>query len=309
MSLPCTGAVVIHGGAGHTTDHADGCEAAARSAIDALAQGATATDAAAAAVRTLEDDGRFNAGRGAILGLDGETIELCASMMGTDGTLGAVACVRDVRHPVDLAVAVSHTPHCMLVGEGADRLARLLGLERARHDREHALELHRETVASLGGEKPAIPGVDNGEFRRLWNYAMPWDEAMRRHGHGTVGAVVRDSAGRFAVATSSGGVAPGLLGRVGDTPLVGSGFWCGPAGAIGATGIGEAILRRLLSRTVYGWVEDGLPLQAALDAGIALFDPEIDVGLIGITATEQAMSCNQGMPTAFASTAPRGPRA
>jgi hypothetical protein len=81
-------------------------------------------------------------------------------------------------------------------------------------------------------------------------------------------------------------------GRVGDTPIVGCGFYCGPLGAIGATGIGEAIVRQLLARTVYDWLAAGRPLQEALDAGIALFDQDTDVGLIG----ERRRACEREQP-------------
>jgi beta-aspartyl-peptidase (threonine type) len=291
------GAVVVHGGAGNSKNNEDGCAAAARAALARLRAGDPALAAAVAAVRSLEDDGRFNAGRGAVLGMDGETIEMSASVMDTGGALGAVAGVRNVRHPILLAEAVTQTPHCLIVGEGTDRLARLLGLEAAAHDRERALRSYRETMQELATERPVLPGVPNETFSRLWNYPVPWKEAMKRHGSGTVGAVVREGPGRFAVATSTGGVAPALLGRVGDTPVVGSGFYCGPAGAIGATGIGEAIMRRLLARTVYGWLEGGMALREALDAGIALFDDDTDVGLIGVTSSEHGSASNRPMPT------------
>jgi hypothetical protein len=65
---------------------------------------------------------------------------------------------------------------------------------------------------------------------------------------------------------------PSLLGRVGDTPIIGSGFYAGPLGAVAATGIGEQIVRHLLARTVYGWIEDGMPLEQALKRGVGLFD-------------------------------------
>jgi beta-aspartyl-peptidase (threonine type) len=290
--------IVVHGGAGNAKAYEDGCRAAVSCARDALRAGQPAVAAAIAAVRSLEDDGRFNAGRGAVLGMDGETVETSASVMDTRGALGAVAGVRNVRNPILLAEAVAQTPHCLLVGEGTDRLARLLGLEESRHDHERALDSYRQTMRELAAGEPVLPGVDNGVFGRLWNYPLPWNEALRRHGCGTVGAVVRDASGSFAVATSTGGVAPALLGRVGDSPLVGSGFYCGPAGAVGATGIGEAIIRRLLARTVYGWLEDGRPLQESLDAGVGLFDDDTDVGLIGVTSVEHATASNRPMPTA-----------
>lgn len=294
-SLPV---VMTHGGAGGDRRDIDGCRAAATRGAATLGSGGSAFDAAVAAVVSLENDGRFNAGRGAVVGLDGKTFELSASIMDSVGALGAVAAVRNVRNPIELAAAVTKTPHWCLAGEGADQLARRLGLAEADFDLGRAQRLHRETLAGLQGPERVLPDVDNGDFHRLWNYAVPWDEAMRRHGCGTVGAVVRDGQGRFAVATSTGGVAPALLGRVGDSSTVGCGFYCGELGAIGATGIGEAIVRQMLARTVYQWLLDGRGLQESLHAGVALFDDDTDVGLIGVTATSHGSASNRPMPTA-----------
>ncbi len=290
--------VVTHGGAGGDRRDEDGCRSAAYQGLARLGTDGSALDAAIAAVFWLENDGRFNAGRGAVVGLDGETFELSASVMDSSGALGAVAGVRNVRNPIELAAAVAKTPHWCLAGEGADRLARHLGLAEADFDIDQAQRKHRELLHELRGEAPVLPNVDNRDFARLWNYAMPWDEALRRHGCGTVGAVVRDAHGRFVVATSTGGVAPALLGRVGDSSTVGCGFYCGDRGAIGATGIGEAIVRRMLARTVYQWLADGRELQEALDAGIALFDDATDIGLIGVTARAHGSASNRPMPTA-----------
>lgn len=291
-------AVAVHGGAGNSSANADGCVAAAQLAAAALHDGAAAIDAAVAAVVRLEDDGRFNAGSGAIVGLDGQTFELDAAVMDSRGTLGAVACVSSVRNPVRLAHAVSATPHCLLVGSGAERFARRIGMPEHRHDPRCAAAAHRALVQALGASDPVLPGTPNRTFEQLWNYAMPWSEAMARYGSGTVGAVVRDAQGRYAVATSTGGAAPALLGRVGDTPLPGCGYHCGAAGAVACTGLGEAIIRRLLARTVYGWIEAGTPLVQALADGVALFPPEVDIGLIGVSGGAVATASNRDMPVA-----------
>jgi beta-aspartyl-peptidase (threonine type) len=123
-------AVIVHGGVGASRNDDDGCVRAAQRALAALGQGGAALDAAVAAVIALEDDGRFNAGSGSALGLDGATVEMDASIMDTRGRLGAVAAVRNVKNPVLLARAVADTPHCLIAGEGAERLARALGQPR-----------------------------------------------------------------------------------------------------------------------------------------------------------------------------------
>ncbi|MGX9219214.1 isoaspartyl peptidase/L-asparaginase [Massilia varians] len=294
-NLQQAGAVVVHGGAGAPTENEDGCVLAARRALAQLEVNGDALDAAIIAVTTLEDDGRFNAGSGATLGLDGETIEMDAAIMDTRGRLGTVACVRDVANPVKLARAIADTPHVMLAGEGAQRFARTIGLPGGARISERQRLEHRKLMQELAGSVPLMPGIDNRLFDRFWNYKTPL-QLPKSSACDTVGAVVRGPDGHFAVACSTGGSAPSLLGRVGDSPIIGSGFYVGALGAIAASGIGEHIVRHLLARTVYGWIEHGIPLEEALKRGVELFDKDVAVGLIGVTRTEAGAYCNQGLP-------------
>ncbi|MGZ5202624.1 MAG: isoaspartyl peptidase/L-asparaginase, partial [Telluria sp.] len=156
---------------------------------------------------------------------------------------------------------------------------------------------HRKLLAQMAGSVPAMPGVDNRLFERFWNYNTPL-HLPKGAACDTVGAVVRDSDGNFAVAGSTGGSAPSLLGRVGDTPIVGAGFYAGPEGAVAATGIGEQIIRHLLARTVYQWIADGVPLAQALQRGVDLIDKKFEIGLIAVSRREAGSCSNQGMPTA-----------
>ena len=290
-------AIVTHGGVGSPPEYGDGCERAARRAREELEISGDALEAAICAVSEMEDDGRFNAGSGSVLCLDGATVEMDASIMDSRGRLGAVACVQGIENPVLLARAVADTPHWLLAGDGANRFAAAIG-----HPTQHVISeqqraAHRKLLKALAGSVPAMPGVDNQAFLRFWNYhdpaELPPDAACD-----TVGAVVRDRAGHFGVACSTGGAAPALLGRVGDTPIIGAGFFAGPHGAVAATGIGEHIVRHLLASRVYGWIEDGMPLEQALKRGIDLFDPSISVGLIAVTKTEAAFHANRDMPRA-----------
>jgi L-asparaginase/beta-aspartyl-peptidase (threonine type) len=290
-------AVVVHGGVGASLDYQDGCERAARRAIERLQGGGDALDAAVSAVVVLEDDGRFNAGTGADLGLDGATIEMDASIMDTRGRLAAVAAVRNVKNPILLARSVAETPHCLLVGEGADRLARALGLSEHPGPGDKQREEHRKMLKQLAGSVPAMPGVPNHEFMRFWNYNKPL-ELPKGASCDTVGAVVRDPDGHFAVAGSTGGSMPSLLGRVGDTAIVGAGFYAGPEGAVAATGVGEHIIRHELARRVYQWIAEGVPLAQALRRGVDLVDKHVEVGLIAVSLREAGSCSNQGMPGA-----------
>jgi beta-aspartyl-peptidase (threonine type) len=289
-------AIVVHGGAGSGRELDDGCQKAARAAHDSLAQGRDALAAAIAAVIVMEDDERFNAGTGAVLGLDGETIEMDASVMDTRGKLGAVSCLRSVKNPVLVARDVAETPHWLLSGEGAERFARLMGHAPCHIVSDKARRQHREILEALSSREPAMPGVGNEAFARFWNYTR--SPGFRPAGGDTVGAVVRDGSGHFAVAGSTGGSAPSLLGRVGDTPIIGSGFYAGPEGAVAATGVGEYIVRHMLASAVYGWIAGGMALNQALQRGIDLFPEDVDVGLIAVSRTGAGACSNAAMPQA-----------
>ena len=294
MNQPLQATVVTHGGAGGSREQDDGCQFAARAALDRLAGGSSALDGAVAAVVALEDDGRYNAGSGSVLCLDGRTVEMDAAVMDSQGALGAVACLQRVKNPVLVAQAVSRTPHWLLAGEGAERFARTAGfaIHHAISDRQRAK--HARLMATLGGATPAAPGVANRAFIDYWNYDTPPEFTPCD----TVGAVVRDAAGNFAVACSTGGSAPSLLGRVGDTPVIGSGFYAGAEGAVAVTGIGEHIVRHLLAYTVYGWIAGGMPIAEAVQRGVALLPEEIDVGVIAVNRTGAGMHSNREMPCA-----------
>ena len=300
MQLNAQAAVVTHGGSGSPRAWSDGCKRAAQRARRRLEEGGTAMDAAVEAVTDMEDDGRYNAGSGSILCLDGRTLEMDAGVMDSRGLLGAVACLQGIKNPVLVAHAVTQTPHWLMAGEGARRFAEVCGFEEALGVSEHARRYHAQLLRAFDDPRNADPDDREGAaqastFRRFWNYATPWDEAMRQHGSGTVGAVVRAADGHFAVATSTGGSAPSLLGRVGDTPVIGCGYYAGEHGAIAATGVGEYIARQMLARTVYDWVAQGMPLQQALDQGVARLPKEVSVGLIGVTRDEAGASSNRDM--------------
>src|SRR5690606_2109510 len=110
-----------------------------------------------------------------------------------------------------------------LAGEGAERFALARGLEVRKQSSAQALEKHRQLIAALNSGASETAAA----FRGDWNYPMPWEEAIKSFGSGTVGAVAVDTHGCFAVATSTGGCAPSLMGRVGDTPIIGCGYFAG----------------------------------------------------------------------------------
>jgi isoaspartyl peptidase/L-asparaginase-like protein (Ntn-hydrolase superfamily) len=210
--------IAIHGGAGTIRRTRSGPERAAlERALQAgyriLKDGGSSLEAVAAAVVILEDSGLFNAGRGAAPNADGE-IELDAGIMdGAKLRAGGVAAVRRIRNPIAAAREVmEHGKHVLLAGAGAERFAR----------------------------QQRLSMVSSTYFRR-----------NSRPDHGTVGAVALDRAGNLAAATSTGGIAGKLPGRVGDSPIVGAGVYADNATcAVSGTGDGELFLRSVLAFNV-----------------------------------------------------------
>src|SRR5690606_21781492 len=184
-------------------------------------------------------------------------------------------------------------PHWLLAGEGADRFAQGQGLALRDAASRVAIEKHKALLSSLKADTSA---GDASPFRRYWNYPVPWEQALQQHGCGTVGAVAWDTGGCFAVATSTGGAAPSLLGRVGDTPIIGCGFYAGEHGAIAVTGVGEYIVPRLLAKSIYDEAIAAQSLLGAIEQAISHFPPGIDLGVIGVSDREIVMRSNRDMP-------------
>jgi beta-aspartyl-peptidase (threonine type) len=197
--------------------------------------------------------------------------------------------------PVLLAREVADTPHRLLAGEGAQRFAEVCKLEPSALVTD---EIRTRRADSLGDAlKASSPKVSakREAILRLWNYPGP-PVPVATDGCDTVGAVARDADGHFAVAASTGGVAPALLGRVGDTPIIGAGFYAGVDGAVAVTGTGEDIIPLLLAHTVYQWIAGGVPLQQALQRGVALLPVDSDIGIIAVSRTESGHHSNRAMP-------------
>jgi L-asparaginase / beta-aspartyl-peptidase len=231
--------LAVHGGAGtlprgsitaeEERGFRDGLERALRAGAALIDAGRASLDAVEAAVRVLEDDPHFNAGRGAVFNADGAP-ELDASIMdGRDLRCGAVAGVRNARNPISLArLVMERSGHVMMAGRGADIFALRNGVPYATQDHFFTRRRWDALIAAKNGQ-PATP-VEIGE---------------------TVGAVAVDRHGDVAAATSTGGLTNMLVGRVGDSPVIGAGTYADNRTlAISCTGTGEGFIRAVAAYDV-----------------------------------------------------------
>jgi len=285
--------IVVHGGVGTPADRSDGCALAIERVLQAVEDGQSLLDAVCRGAVLMEDDPRYNAGTGSSYRLDGQTIEMDAGLMDQSGRIGGVAAIRDVRNPILVAREVVDIPHALLAGEAALRFARARGFEHHDPGTPAARKKFEDIRAKLAqGDLPE--GRQDWlemDLKQFWNFDTPYESL---HASGTIG-VVATLGDQFATACSTGGASPMLAGRVGDSPLPGAGFWAGPLAAVGATGIGEEIIRQLLSKWVYDRIEAGLPVQQACEQAVARFPESVPMGMIAVSATEWGSANNEDM--------------
>ncbi len=235
--------LVIHGGAGVIRkDITPEKEKAIRAVLNEALQhgyaqlkaGKPALDAVTAAITVLEDDPHFNAGKGAVFTHDGKNEMDAALMDGATLRAGAVADVGRVKNPILLARAVmEHSPHVMLVGDGAEEFAKEQGIALV---------------------DPAYFRTDQ-RWRELQDALK--EDAKGQHadaekeGHfGTVGAVALDTHGDLAAGTSTGGMTDKRWGRVGDSPIIGAGTYANAKCAVSGTGWGEFYMRTVAAHEI-----------------------------------------------------------
>jgi len=243
--------LVVHGGAGTITrgsmtperekEYRAALEQSLRSGHAVLQRGGSSLDAVEAAIRILEDNPLFNAGKGAVFTHDGRN-ELDASIMdGKTRGAGSVAGVTIIRNPITAARAVmERSAHVMMVGKGAELFATKMGLEI----------------------------VDPSYFwtERRWK-ALQEKLIEKEKKFGTVGAVAVDKAGNLAAGTSTGGMTDKQYGRVGDAPIIGAGtFADNESVAVSATGHGEFFIRWTVASDIAALVKyRGMTVKAAAD--------------------------------------------
>lgn len=257
--------LVVHGGAGALASDEDrrlylqGVSDALDAGLAALAR--DAKSAVLAAVEHLERHSICNAGVGAVLAADGAAWLDAGYMCGTTRRYGGVTGVRDCPVPVRLAERLSHEGDFgrLLSPPGVDGLAAEWGLPTCANE---------ELITA--------------RTRRIWEERRALRAAPPPAGLApfldTVGAVALDAGGHVAAAVSTGGTSWKRRGRVGDSPIVGAGYWADDArGACVTTGVGEALLRQGTARRAVELLTDSrTPLQAARAALAELVDHEGD---------------------------------
>ena len=272
--------IAIHGGAGGVPAellnkdkggrYLESLAAAVDAAFAILDRGGSSMDAVTTSVRMLEDDPLFNAGRGAALTREGWAEHDAAIMDGKDQRAGAVASVRHVKNPVELARRVMEkSRHVLLVSTGAEEFAL-----------EEGISLVANTYFCTDERRQQLASEQQG--RRVSDL-MPVTAAIGSQG--TVGAVAFDQSGNLAAATSTGGMTNKRQGRVGDSPIIGAGTYAkNGVCAVSATGHGESFIRAVAAYHIAAGVEyRHLSLEAAVQELIHVKIPGLG-GVGGVIA-------------------------
>ena len=281
--------IAIHGGAGTILKedmtpeleaaYLNGLNDALNAGYAVLEEGGTAINAVKAAIVILEDNLMFNAGRGSVFTKKGVQEMDAAIMDGKDLAAGAVAGVRNVRNPIELAAEVMiNSNHVFLSGKGANDFAIKQGIK---------LEPDEFFFSQFRYDQwKAIRDSDNYS---LDHTHQGLEELFKDKKFGTVGAVACDVNGNIAAATSTGGMTNKKFGRIGDSPLIGCGTYANnKTCAISCTGHGEPFIRAVAAHDVSCLMEyKGLSLHEAMDEVVnnKLKNMDGEGGMIGVDAT------------------------
>ncbi|MBL0270506.1 MAG: isoaspartyl peptidase/L-asparaginase [Chitinophagaceae bacterium] len=304
--------LVIHGGAGTilksqmTPEKEKAFQDALNKALqlgnDILQKGGTALDAVEAAVRSMEDNPLFNAGKGAVFTNEGKNELDAAIMNGENLAAGSVAGVTTIKNPISAARAVMEkSPHVMMTGKGAEKFAREKGLEIV--DPSYFYTEHRwKALQAAIAEDSTKMKLDHDDSTRQSALKQPEN---RDYKYGTVGAVALDRHGNLAAATSTGGMTNKKFGRVGDAPIIGAGTYANnQTVAVSGTGWGEYFIRLVMAKSISDMMEFGkMPLKKAADEMVMKRLPALggDGGLIAVDKDGNiAMPfCTEGMYRGF----------
>ena len=256
-------AIAIHGGAGTIlrTNMTNEIEQKYKMALNEsilageniLLNSGLAIDAVEAAIRSLENNPLFNAGRGSVFSHEGEH-EMDASIMnGKDLMAGAVAGVKNVKNPITLAKSVmQHSNHVFMAGHGAEVFAKQLNIEMAPNEYFFEQMRYDQLIQAKSNDRIELDHVDN-----------KFENGEKKFG--TVGAVALDVFGNISAGTSTGGMTNKKHGRIGDTPIIGAGTYANnQTCAVSCTGHGEFFIRSVVAYDISCLIEyKGFSLKEA----------------------------------------------
>ena len=253
-------------------------EEAVTSGYEAMRYG-SAIEAAVECVRILEDSGILNAGVGSVVDILGRVSMDAGVMEGSSGRVGAVAAVSYPKNPILLAKYVMlETDHVLLAGSGADELAKALGMEEHPGPSESIMRRYRELLSKASKGEPLR------WFRRSYELAS------RLFGLGssdTVGSIALDLEGRLVAAVSTGGIIMKLPGRVGDSAIVGTGFYADSNVASVATGLGEVIIKSFLTLRISDYYKLLNNLDQAVSKALNELTNKYGRGTAGVIALDR----------------------
>jgi beta-aspartyl-peptidase (threonine type) len=287
--------LMVHGGAG-ALDNVKDSKTAVRY-LDSIRRilehgrevmelGGSALQAVETCASLLEDDPVFNAGCGSVLNENGKVEMDAAIMDGRDLAAGAVAAIDNIANPIQLARRVmTESEHVMLISEGAMRFAEHCGMQRAPEN----YFLTPDRVEQLRqAQKQHKIMLDHDDT----------EEDSEDQKYGTIGAIAMDPQRNLAAATSTGGIVNKRMGRVGDSPIIGSGVYAdNETCAVSATGYGEDFMRTVIAKTIADFIYmKDMTAQEATEAGIEYLSRKVR-GRGGVIVIDNKGSCSSGFTT------------
>jgi len=277
-------ALVIHGGAGAISqDKPESVKKAYKAALDSalsegesvLKDGGKAIDAVEHVINYLENNPRFNAGKGAVFTHDGGHELDAALMVGNTRNAGTITGVRTVKNPISLArMVMEESKHVMFAGDGAEEFADKMGVERVNQDYFYNEDRYKAWKRSL--QEDAQSSNMNQQDSPQYNLKEKF---------GTVGCVAVDKEGQIVAGTSTGGMTNKMFGRVGDVPVVGAGTYASDEVAVSMTGWGEKIMRAVSGHTVSAYMK--YKPATLEEAGNYLLQDVLDPGEAGMIAVDK----------------------
>lgn len=279
-------ALVLHGGAGAISeDRPDSVKDAYMNDLDEaltigediLADGGSAGDAVENVINYLENNARFNAGKGAVFTKEGNHELDAAFMEGSTRNAGTITGVTSVKNPISLArLVMENSDHVMFATDGAEEFADETDVERVDQDYFHTEKRYNAWERAQ---------EDNEDAQSSLLQEDESSESFRiEDKYGTVGAVALDSNGELVAGTSTGGMTNKMYGRVGDVPIIGAGTYASDVVAVSMTGWGEKIMRAVSGHTVSAYMKyQPASLQ---EAGDHLLQEVLEPGDAGMIAVD-----------------------